>query len=221
MSLQVVHCNQRLPHPQRQSLRVSNPHQQRPGQSRPLGHRNRIQVRKLQPRLRHRRLHHRNNVAQVFAARQLRNHPPEVRVQRNLRRHHIGQHLAARAHHRRRRLVARALNPQNQSARHARPSLRSHLFIIETAQTHPRTDSSRQLRRSLSPAESPFLYGVAVPGRPALPADDACAFSVMWRLSGYVCGLRLTSTVHLSTLSEPGRCKSTSSSLPGFTQRPW
>src|ERR1019366_5808495 len=83
MPLQMIHRHQRFPHSQRQSLRIRNPHQQSPGQSRPLGHRNRIQIRKSQPRrnsrgLHHRRPHHRHNVPQMFPRSQLRHHPPIV-----------------------------------------------------------------------------------------------------------------------------------------------
>ncbi len=129
MPLQVIHPDQRLIQPKRQRLRVRNPHQQRPRQPRPLRHSNRIQILKPNARTAHRLTHHRHDVAQMLARGQLRNHAAVVRMQVHLRGNNVRQRLRTTAHHCRRRLIARALDAQNQPAQ---PCARivTHLFII-------------------------------------------------------------------------------------------
>ena len=57
VAFEVVDGDQRKTLREGQRLGVGNPHQQRPGQSRPGGHSNRVQIPQANPRLRQRRTH--------------------------------------------------------------------------------------------------------------------------------------------------------------------
>ena len=75
VSLKMIHGHERLPQCLRQRFSVRYSHQQRPHQPGPLRHTNRIHIAKLHPCLRKRFAHHRNDLPQMFARRQLRHHP--------------------------------------------------------------------------------------------------------------------------------------------------
>jgi hypothetical protein len=76
-----------------------------------LGDGDGIEVIERHPRAGEGLLHHGSNRFRVGAARQLRHHPPIEGVDLVLTRHHVGEHATTVFEHRRRRLVARTLNP--------------------------------------------------------------------------------------------------------------
>ncbi len=110
--LEMIHRYERLSQRLRQRFSISNANQQRPHEARPLRHANGIHIRKLHPRLRDGFAHHRHDLPQVFARRQLRHHAAIFPVHVNLRSYDARQNLTPVGHHRRRRFIARRFNAQ-------------------------------------------------------------------------------------------------------------
>jgi putative nucleotidyltransferase with HDIG domain len=116
MPLKMIHCNQGLIQREGQGLGVSHAYQQCACQAWPLGDGNGIQAGKADTGLRQRGAHYGNNIAQVFAGSQLRNHPAIGRMNRDLGGHHARQDAPSTLHHSRGSLVTGAFDGQNQAA---------------------------------------------------------------------------------------------------------
>jgi hypothetical protein len=116
VTLDVVDRNQRLFQSPRQRLGKAHPGQQRARQPGAVGHGNGVHVGIAQPRLGQRGTGHRNQIAQMLPAGQLRHHAAIGRVGGNLRSHHARHQFFPAAHQGRSRFVAGALNAQNQCA---------------------------------------------------------------------------------------------------------
>ena len=112
MPLQVIKPDKRQFVGIRETLRGVHSDKQRTRQARPMRNRHAIQLMRLHPRVRQRLPYHRRHSQHMLPRRHLRHNPPIPRVQRRLRRHHIGTNNAPILNHRRRRLIARRLNPQ-------------------------------------------------------------------------------------------------------------
>ena len=116
VALQVVDRDQRLAQSESQRLGVRDAHQQRARQSGPSVTAMASRSAKADARLGHRRPHHRNDVAQMFARRQFRNHPAVRRVDGDLRRDDARKHPA-----RPRSTTAAAVSSQELSIARIRP----------------------------------------------------------------------------------------------------
>ena len=112
MPLQVIKPDKRQLVGIREPLGGIHADKQRPRQARPMRNRHAIQLARLHPGVRQRLPHHRRHSQHMLPRRHFRHNPPIPRVQRRLRRHHIGTNNAPILNHRRRRLIARRLNPQ-------------------------------------------------------------------------------------------------------------
>ena len=115
VAFDVIDGDQRLFQRPGQRLGKADAGQQRARQSGAVGDGNGVHVRIGQARFGQRGAGHRHQVAQMFAAGQLRHHAAIGGVGGDLRSDHARHQLLAAAHHGCRRFVAGALNSKNQS----------------------------------------------------------------------------------------------------------
>ncbi len=116
VAFQMIYADQRLPQRLRQHFAIRDAHQQRAHQARTARHRHRIQIPQRDSGLLQRFAYYRNDLAQMFARRQLRHHAAIFPVNGNLRSDDAGKNRIAAGNHRRRSLVAGRFNPQNDFA---------------------------------------------------------------------------------------------------------
>ena len=115
VSFQVIHADQRLTERLRQHLAVRDSHQQRADQPRPVRDGHRVQIAQLHMRLLDRFADHGNDLPQMLARGQLRHHAAVLAVNLGLRRDHARKDPPAAGHDRRRGLVARRFDTENQA----------------------------------------------------------------------------------------------------------
>jgi hypothetical protein len=106
VTLQVVDRDERFIHRKSQRFGVSHTHQQSSGKSRPLGHRDSIQIGEGQARFSHGPTGHRHNIAQMFPRGELGNDSPIRQVNGVLRSHDARSYVVPALHHGGRGLVA-------------------------------------------------------------------------------------------------------------------
>ena len=114
----VVDTVERLAERDRQRLRGRRPDRQRPLEARPRGHRDRVDLREVDVRLRERPADRRHHGLEVRARRDLRDDPAEARVLVHRRRDRVEQQLAA-PHEGHPRLVAGRLDAKDEGFAHA------------------------------------------------------------------------------------------------------
>jgi putative nucleotidyltransferase with HDIG domain len=116
VTLEMVDRNERLAQGEGQRLRVADAHQECASQAWSLGHCDRLEVLQVNAGLVQCGADHGNDVAQVFARGEFRNHTAIGRMDGNLRGHNTRQYAAPAFHHRGRRLITRAFDGENQAA---------------------------------------------------------------------------------------------------------
>ena len=118
VAFEMIHRDQRLVERKGQRLGIADADQQRSGKSRPLGDGHRVDRLVSLSRIGQRLADDRHDRPQMLARRQLRHHSAVRLVRGDLREHYVGNDLLARAHHRRRSLVARALDAEDVGVGH-------------------------------------------------------------------------------------------------------
>lgn len=118
MSFEMIDGDQGLAQTKRVRLRERDTDQQRTGKSGAGGDGYRIEIFSRHMSGAQGLAHNGDNVPKMLTASQLGHHAAVERVHLHLRRDDVRQNCAATAHHRGRRLVARAFNAQNQSTAH-------------------------------------------------------------------------------------------------------
>jgi len=117
MGLEMVDSDEGLPRRQRHALARHQSHQNAANQARSRRGRNPLEVPRLHSGAIERPDNQRIDDLDMGARRDLRHHPAEGRVRRDLAHHFVSQNLARpvglEPHHRRGRLVARRLDAQN------------------------------------------------------------------------------------------------------------
>ena len=116
VTFEMVDGDERLAQGEGQRFGVGNPHQQCARQAWALGHGDGIQIGEADAGFVQRRANHRNDVAQMFARGEFRNHAAIGRMDGDLRGHNAREDAPPALHHRGRGLVAGAFDGENQPA---------------------------------------------------------------------------------------------------------
>jgi putative nucleotidyltransferase with HDIG domain len=113
VALKVVHRDQRFLQGESQRLGVSDSHQQRARQAGALGDRDGIEISKADSRLGHRRANYGNDITQMFARGEFRNHPAVRCMDGDLRGHDARANVTSALYDGRGGLVTRAFDTEN------------------------------------------------------------------------------------------------------------
>ena len=122
MALEVVDTDQRPVLREREALGEVDPHQERPRESRPVRDRDRVHVPPAGRGPGHRLLEHGHDPAQVRARSHFRHDATRGRMHRDLARHHVAVDRPTTLDHGDPRLVAAALDREQERAAHASAS---------------------------------------------------------------------------------------------------
>ena len=114
MPLEVVHTDEREPARERQSFRGGHPHGERADETGAPRHRHGIDLAKADGRLFQRLVEHGQQTLDVLAGRELGNDAPEATVEGRLRSDDVAADGGAVRDHRRGRLIAGGLQPEDE-----------------------------------------------------------------------------------------------------------